>query len=266
MLFRSFLVVSVAMLQSGARSGSSEYPAPSIREEQTVMVHGVPETWRLQWREKPKPYCEPSDASLTCPCTGFAFGEGGDLFLLRLRDGKEIERLHLTPLFTEEGQAVLQRWHPDNKRDFKLAERADFTRIVARRPVVKLMHFADYDHDGYATEFYLQTEALPCGKSMGVVIGVSKNNPKLHVFGTASKPTKPLYLQKEEWEALRDATKPGIEVVDWLCGDHGADTQTELELSWSVHGIDGLRREYTCPEKGVARRLIGEKPLVDARE
>jgi len=26
-------------------------------------------------------------------------------------------------------------------------------------------------------------------------------------------------MQKEEWEALRDATGP-IEVLDWLCGDH----------------------------------------------
>ena len=183
--------------------------------------------------------------------------------MARLQNGREIERLHLTPLFTEEGQAVLQRWPPDHKRDFKLSERADFANIVARRPVVKLMHFADYDHDGSATEFYLQTEALPCGKSMGVVIGLSKNNPKLHVFGTAARPSTPLHLQKHEWEAVRDATKPGLKVVDWLCGDHGADTQTELELSWSAHGIDGWRREYTCPEKDHRRKLIEKKPLAD---
>jgi hypothetical protein len=46
---------------------------------------------------------------------------------------------------------------------------------IAKRPPVQLMYFGDYDHDGAATEFYLQTDAVPCGKSYGVVIGVWKS-------------------------------------------------------------------------------------------
>lgn len=253
----------LALFCRGADVPSKDYPVGTIREEQTVDVNGVTETWRLQWSADPKPYCgakEP-DVSITCPCMGFAYGESGDLYLLRLRNGKAIDRLHLTPLYGEEPAAVVQRWPVDEKRDFKLAEREDFASIVSKRPTVQVMHLADYDHDGMRTEFYLQTESAPCGKSVGVVVGVARNNERLHVFGTASNPSKPLYLQKHEWEALRAASSGPVDVIDWRCGDHGADTQTEVRLQWSVKGIEGKRREYSCPAKNEKRRLIREEPL-----
>lgn len=94
----------------------SEYPASNTREEQTVVVNGVAETWQLKWQSPPKPVCEPSDTSLTCPCHGFAYGEGGYLDLIRLRNGFEIDRLQISPLFEEQFNgtgrvAVVQRWH-----------------------------------------------------------------------------------------------------------------------------------------------------------
>ena len=182
---------------------------------------------------------------------------------MRLRSGKEIDRLHLTPLFADEtnGKAVLQRWAPDYDADFAASDRSDFAELVRRRPTVPLLHVFDYDHDGNATEFYLQTEVLACGKRVGVVIGVSKNNPRLHVFGTASHLEKPLYMQRLEWDALREASSASLTVVDWTCGDHGAETQTELTLQWSSKGIDGVRREYACSENGKTNRLVHEDPL-----
>jgi len=68
-------------------------------------------------------------------------------------------------------------------------------------------------------------------------------------------------MQKREWQALRDAVASLATVEDWACGDHGADTQTELQLQWSSKGIDGKRLEYTCPEKNEKRRLIKTEPL-----
>jgi hypothetical protein len=250
-----------AFCQTNPHRQSSEYPTPLIREEQDIIVGGAHEMWRLQWQAVPTPYCEPSRVSLTCPCMGFAYGEAGDLFLIRLRGGSEIDRLHLTPLFTEESNAVVQRWPTDGERDFHLSKQQGFSKIVSHRPIVQVMHFADYDHDGEQTEFYLQTETLPCGKSTGVVIGVCRSNRQLHVFGSASDPTKPLYLQRREWEALRHASSGPITVMDWPCGDHGAETQTEVQLNWSARGIDGIRREYTCPAGDEPRHLVRGKPL-----
>ncbi|HLH17721.1 MAG TPA: hypothetical protein VKX45_10895 [Bryobacteraceae bacterium] len=154
---------------------------------------------------------------------------------------------------------MIQRWAPDEK-DFETAQHEDLAAIVRKRPVVQMMQLEDYDHDGNATEFYIQTEAVPCGKSYGVVVGVSKTNPRLHAFGTSSTPDKPLYLLKEEWEALRSATGP-VDVLDWECGDHASDQRVEVHLSWTSAGIYGRRRRYACMEDGKPGKLIADEPL-----
>ena len=255
------LITSLCSLAQGraTTAKAAEYPTATIREEQTITTGGVKETWRLEWKSVPKPYCEPSEESLTCPCEGFAFGEIGNLFLVRLRNGTVIDRLHLTPLFGETEGAVLQRWPVDDDHDSPNSE--DLADAVRKRPVVQVMQFEDYDHDGEKTEFYLQTEAICCGHQAGVVIGVSKSDPRLHVFGTVSHPGKPLYLEKREWDALRNSKSHKLEIVDWVCGDHAADTQTEFTLEWSAEGISGVRREYTCPAEGQSRSLVSQEPL-----
>src|SRR5258708_1951720 len=115
-------LVMIVQSENWKANKISEYPTPTIREEQQLTVNGALETWRLQWSAAPKSYCgaSESDIALTCPCWGFAYGEAGDLHLLRLRNGMEIDRLHLTPLFEEQEAAVVQRW-PEEKRDFKLS-------------------------------------------------------------------------------------------------------------------------------------------------
>jgi len=255
----------VSFAQQTKPAASLEYPTPEVREEQSVVVDGRAEVWRLQWVAPPKPFCEPSsDISFTCPCQGFAFGEGGELVLSRARGGVEIDRLPLAQFFEEEftstGQiAIVQRWLP-SPGDYQHPPVEGLPDIVGKRPLIQVMHFGDYEHDGGRSEFYLQTESLPCGKSSGVVVGVSRKNPRLHAVGTASRPDKPLSLKKDEWEALRDASGP-IEVLDWACGDHGSDTELTVRLHWGADGIDGTRREYTCPPGGPARHLIHEEPL-----
>jgi hypothetical protein len=257
------LIWALQALGQNPRHKSAEYPRPLIREEQTLVVEGAPETWRLQWSSAPKTYCsaEEAEISLTCPCVGFAHGEVGDLYVVRLRFGVEVERLQLAPLFGEHPAAVVQRWAADNEHDFKLSQRNDFESVVHKRPTVQVMNFADYDHDGKATEFYLETEAAPCGKSLGVVIGLSTSDPRLHVFGTVANPEKPMYLQKREWEALRVASASPVTLVDWQCFDHAAPTETAVELRWSDRGLDGVRREYTCPPKNKPKTLLSEVPL-----
>jgi len=186
------------------------------------------------------------------------------MVLIRLRNRVEIDRLPLAPLFDvlfggDARMAIVQRWAMDYKKDDpERSSKPDFPALVERRPVVQAMHFADYDHDGQKTEFYLQTEAAPCGKSVGVLIGISAKNPRLHVVGTRSKPNEPLHLKDYEWEALRRAKGP-VEVSDWTCGDHGSDIEIKLRLHWTADGVDGTRREFTCPLG--EQRLIRETPL-----
>lgn len=263
-VFAFVLLATLEVLgQSHIQQKSIEYPDTRVREEQEIVIDGAQEIWRLEWAGAPKRYCGASEAedSLTCPCIGFAYGEMGDLYLHRMRDGVEIDRLRLTPLFAEYSGAVVQRWAADDDQDFKLSARHDFETMVNKRPTVQVMNFADYDHDGKSTEFYLQTDSEPCGKSVGVVIGLSISTPRLHVFGTASNPRKPLYMQKREWEALRNASTAPVKVLDWPCYDHGAETETELELEWSSEGIDGVRREYSCPTNSANPVLLSETPL-----
>lgn len=270
-LVTSFAIGTTLLAGLGSQTGlsqSSEYPNPTIREEQSVVVGGVAELWRLKWRTPPKPVCEPNQDSLTCPCEGFAYGEAGHLTLVRLRGGTEVDHLDLAPFFDADlveagGLAVVQRWEPDYDKDYDAAERRDFPALVAQRRTAQVMYFADYEHDGWGSEFYLQTESGPCGHRSGVVIGVSKSHPRLHAVGTVAMPGKPLYLREHEWEALRRASGP-IEVVDSACGDHGAETEIRLWLRWAPEGVDGTRREYACMPNSKPGKLLHEEPFSPA--
>jgi hypothetical protein len=221
--------------------------ATLVREEKTVVVDSVSETWRLVWKKAPKPACSPDDASsFTCPCNGFAYGESGKLDLVRFRDGREIDRLAL-------GEQTVQHW-PSSNHDLKSDARQLADRVHAR-PVVEAMDLADYDHDGQSTEFFLQTESLPCGKRAGFVLGLSSGNRRLHIFGSALHPRQALVLQKQQWEALRSSAGP-LRVLDWKCGDHASQTETELELEATGTAIRVVKREYGCDAHDHRTKLL----------
>lgn len=260
-----YLICLVVLL--GGISAFAENPTPVIREEHKVVVDGVEEHWRLEWASPPKPACPPDDpAWSTCSCSGFAFGERGNLVLVRKKPGGEEERFALTQLFDGEfdapasvGEVVLRRWDVHEK-DMDQSDSPDFAERVRARPVATVMRFGDYDQDGKATEFLLQIGTLPCGKAMSVAIGVSLHTGTLHVFSTAEHPDRPLILQAWQWESLRDA-KGAIKVVDWKCGDHGSDAETELELSADENGIHATRWEYKCDQEGRRGDLIEKEAL-----
>jgi hypothetical protein len=252
------IVISINLPAQDRRGRLLEYPVPSVREEQSAMVDGTEEVWRLKWNSTPKPFCDDVTRGATCPCDGFAYGERGDLDLVRLRRGAEIDRLNLTPLFKysdSEDEAAVQRvaliesdWKSESG-----------TPNLTGRPVVQVMHLADYNHDGLATEFFLQTDAKPCGKHYGVVVGTTRDNPRLHAFATVGHPDIPISMESRAWEKLRTAVGP-VRIVDWLCDDHGSDEQVEFELTWSPKGIDGVRQTFGCA--GDARgKLLTEEPL-----
>jgi Carboxypeptidase regulatory-like domain len=244
---------------------ATKFADPVIREEQNIIVNGTPEVWRLEWKTTPKSSCGLDDTSMatSCPCTGFAYGESGQLDLVRSTDGREIDRLKLTPFFNNEspdkGAATLQRWELQ-KKDLDELGSNSFLAQVRTRPLARIMYFADYNHDGSSAEFFLQTGVEPCGKIVGIVIGVTPSHPWLHAFGTALHPDKALVMQKREWEALLKAPGP-TEVLDWPCGDHGSDTETDLALSALNGSIKAVRREFECTESGNRGRLLHEEVL-----
>jgi hypothetical protein len=235
---------------------------PTIREKHNIVIDGIEETWQLEWSGATSPVCEPEGADwITCPCTGFAFGESGDLYLVRKRTGHRDERLSLTQLFsyadeTPSGQAVLRRWDVLDE-DHDLYDKTGLAERVRKRKIARVMDFADYDHDGRSTEFILQIGTLPCGKQMSVVVGISRSNPHLHAFTSTGHPQQPLIMQAHQWESLRTANGP-VKTVGWQCGDHGGEEEYELELNARNGKIFATQRTYTCPETGRGK-LIGQE-------
>jgi hypothetical protein len=56
---------------------SDEMPKQYIREQRTVRVQGVKETWQLVWEGKPSTVCGPDEVfmAITCPCAGYAYAD-----------------------------------------------------------------------------------------------------------------------------------------------------------------------------------------------
>jgi hypothetical protein len=239
---------------------------PLLREARNVTVAGVAETWQLVWEQPPLPSCGPEDVTAgTCPCAGTAYGEAGTLALVRKRGAEEIERLELAPLFGQfdgpsdvEGMATLIRW-PLLDTDLARANKNDPSLLadIKSRAAPTIMRFADYDHDGAETEFLLPVGTLPCAKVQYAAIGVSAQNPRLHVLGSAAHPEAMLAMPLSAWHAL--LVKPaGTTVRLWECGDHGSDQRSELTVSAAKDGISAHERDFSCPENGEPAKLLRE--------
>ena len=257
---RRVLVATAASLivASATSAASSAY----VRESRTVFIDGHREIWRLEWAEKPVSVCG-ADAvymAITMPCQDFAYGEAGLLWLIRERDGHDIDRMDLTPLYNEsnlsgyEGVFVLRHW-PMRSRDWDREDRGDATLVadVAKRKPYVVMSLADYDHDGRATEFVVEVDDFPRVERYAA-IGISKDEPRLHAFSSAAHPGKPLFLSKGAWDALKITGKPS-NVVDWPCvfdlwGGSYADGASGTRVEANHGTIRAWYRNYTCNAKG----------------
>jgi len=212
-----------------------------VRESATVSVEGVDESWRLEWRHPPLPECM-GDDWYTCPCAGFEFGEKGDLDLVRQKPNAPEERLALNSLF-EERDARLARWQVNEAERNKLAVPSQAA--LQKRPLVSLMKFGDYDHDGRATEFVLQIAAFPCGHTTSVVVGIDKNKPKLHIFSSFEESKDWLTLEsRSDWEKVRGPLP--VTLVEVSCGDHGAEDEESIQISADAKGLHTERRKKSC--------------------
>jgi hypothetical protein len=238
---------------------------PVVREEHTVIVDSVRERWLLVWREPPKPICslETADAFPFggAPCFGFRYGEYGQLDLVRKRPGVPNNLLPLGPLYEEapagRGMAVLPHW-PVLDGDYELSQTspARFSALVRARRPVTVMHIADYDHDGRATEFPLQIGTLS-GTEPTILVGISRRFPYLHAFGTVLHPKEPLVLRdSSQWDTVLHARRK-VTLIQLHCGDHGGGEQWEFELRFDKEGIHATRIVYSCgPDFSEARGAL----------
>jgi hypothetical protein len=259
-------LIHVIILTAACPAGAAER---LIREQRIIKVQGAKEIWQLAWEGKPATVCGPDEVhmAITCPCSGFAYGEYGKLSLIRWRGGREVEQMDLGPLFElseppligdVKGVAYVQRW-PRAPADFERAARVDRKLVadIKRRPTSVIMRFADYDRDGEATEFLIQVGTLPCGKWQFAAVGVSAREPRLHALTSAAKPDGPLIMPLAAWQALLQGPGPQT-VATWACGDHGSESRAELIVSAGSSEIHVRRREFSCPADGQAETLLKE--------
>jgi hypothetical protein len=228
---------------------------PSVREERDVEVDGKTERWRLAWDGPTEYDCfDPS-----CPCEGVEYGERGTLLVIRAREG-EPDRIGKL------GERALQRWpvfEEDMERVRGITEAS--IALLAERPVVRLMFFADYDHDGRATEFVLERGGSPCSMHDAILVGIDRTNGTPHAFGTARAPDVPLSLNgRWQWEDIRNARPAalaaGLEFTQFGCGNHGSGTHTSTFVQSSPEGFRATTRTYDCTRDNQRGRLIEEKP------
>ncbi|MCY1073755.1 hypothetical protein [Archangium lansingense] len=230
-----------------------------LREEVRVTVEGVTERWRLEWRMPPTLACFETEG-VTCPCEGFAQGERGELELVRSRPGRPVERFPLTPLFggpgsgEERPQAMLRGWEPaEGDEQLPPGERRQ---ALQRRKRVRAMVLGDYDHDGQAREFVLQTQAYGCGMREAVLIGVDRRDGRVRALGTAEHPDRPLVLEPETWALLRASAR--IEAIETPCGDHGSEQERVLRVVADGKGLHATQELYHCTETGRGARVSSE--------
>jgi hypothetical protein len=227
-------------------------------------VRGAQEIWELVWDAKPSIVCGPDEvsSSIACPCSGFAYGEYGDLSLVR-QGGDHTERMPLSPLFgmfdtpdfdKTRGKAILQRW-PLDADDLAREDRSDPTLVtdIVRRNERAVIEPADYDRDGSATEFLIQVGTLPCGKLQFAAIGVAPTSNRLHTLSSLAKPNQPLIMPAAAWYALKENADPTA-ITTWACGDHGADQRNVLVVSAVDGGVRVRERKYSCNDE----KLIDE--------
>jgi hypothetical protein len=202
----------------------ASYVPPEVWEAHKVVVDGAAETWSLRWRRPPRfNGCSPWS---WCGCDGVAWGLQGDLELVRERPGAPVERLDLGAL--REGGAQIPGF-VQTPLDEEKTDRAGVVvrpgaqlADVVKRPHAQAMRLHDYDHDGWATEFVFQVGYWACGQNPSVLVGVSRANPHLHVFGTAEAPARWLVMTYlSSWDSILSARGRTVEVAQHVCGDHG---------------------------------------------
>ena len=251
------LLVAMLFAATSFAAGTAQ-----VREQKSVVIGGQHETWRLLWAAAPAAACaaDEIEAALSCSCSGFAYGETGQLSLLRIPATGPGETLELAQFYiaaatpAPPGSALLQRWQPipasasDEDDDWHHASDFNFLKRVQARRTTDAMRIADYNHDGQASEFLLQVGVLPCGRPQLLLVGVSRRNPHLHVFAAADAGDQPLLMGPRAWAAVLKNPR-ARQVVEWPCGTDADSVESvvDVEVRRGVFHLQRSERHCANP-------------------
>jgi len=223
------------------RCQDSRVTAPDVREWRAVVVDGVEEIWRVRFVTPSRAPAAIPEGEWTCPDGFYARFDRGRAVLERLRDGVVIDRFH-TPcevLGEDHGCSteLLIPWHIDPS----VHDRPVPGSTVERLPWITFLDLADYDHDGRATEVAIDVGHLVCGHSNSVVVGITRDNARLHVLHWANGERMALPRGSWAWDEVRARSRG--EMVTWGCGDHGYDGEERLRWWPSGGRLDAETRD-----------------------
>ncbi|MFV3127595.1 hypothetical protein [Niveispirillum sp. KHB5.9] len=253
-MLRNVLALSALLLAAPAALALPSEPE-TVREEQRLTLDGREEVWQLVWTGPVRDFCEAvsPEMAMTAPCASLAARETGRLSLRRMRDGTVIDRFDPGPAFekatatVEAGLSVLpRRAAPDNEYERWLEDEGRFVSAAEQRPPLSVMRFGDYDRDGRAVEFLLQTDAEPQGKPLYAAIGLPAGIDRLGFLRSAGRPDRTLVMGARAWMTLRDQGGPAT-VTRRACGEQGARTRSDYLLSAANGRIDVTLRDSACP-------------------
>jgi hypothetical protein len=239
----------------------------TVRQRRTVIVNGELEEWTLKWSGPVRPVCSASDLTqaVTCPCSGFAYGEQGHLSLDRKRNGALVESMELSSLFgdfdnlADKGNAVLVRIPRDRNDPFDDIGDTNMLRKfkteLSKRSPADVIDPRDFLQDGTKASFLLQVGNAPCGKQETILVGVSRRSPNLHVFSTAAHPERPLVLQRGAWMAVL-ATAGQATFTELACGDHGSENEVEQIIQAHDGVLSVKANTYACERDGARGALL----------
>lgn len=220
--------------------------SPDIREQRRVVFGGVEEIWRLRFTSASTAPTMPPPHEWTCPDRYDAQFDAGAVVLERLRGGVVIEAITAVEVGDDEiGGGIAAFWQIPNIDE-------DPPPRDIGNPWQTLLDIGDYNHDGDASEFVLPGAHICCGHAVSLLVGVTRDDPRLHVLTWRGGGTMSLPNERDRWEAVR--ARPRGEIVTWGCGDHASE-QEERTRWWPGRG--GLRAANSvrqCPEPFGAQR------------
>lgn len=220
--------------------------SPDIREQRRVVFGGVEEVWRLRFTGASTAPTMPPPNEWTCPDRYEAQFDAGAVVLERLRGGVVIEAVTAVEGGNEEiGGGIAAFWQVPNVDE-------DPPPRDIGNPWETLLDIGDYNHDGDASEFVLPGAHICCGHAVSLVVGVTRDHPRLHVLTWSDGGMMSLPNDRERWEAVR--ARPRGEVITWGCGDHASPHEERLRWWPGRGGLRVANPVRRCPESYGARR------------